>query len=589
MKKRQTNLYVCATGAGLTLFLSPAAMAQGPSFVQIDEQDHAFTSFVPAEDNYVGRHSLMSGGVSVGDFNNDGWQDMYLPGGGTQPDQLLINMGDGTFENQAAAWGVDRSITAMGSAVGDINRDGYPDLYVASFGKGDEMAAVGKCLLYLNRGPDEKGNFSFEEIGEQAGVNYILDQVIDGTGATFGDVDPDGHMDLVVSAWARHSFSTRIYRNLGDNTFEDITLQVMPDTGWMRGFTPKLIDLNGDRYPELLLANDFGQSRLFINDGKDEQGNISFQDATDIANISEDCNGMGASVADFNGDGLLDWFITNIYIPEEDCGNTLFYNSGFDESGIPLYSNQATESGVADSGWGWGTTAGDYDNDGDPDIVTTSGYSNVPLVDTRLFLNDGTGSFADNATEAGLGFQIRGRGMAQLDYDNDGDLDLVFVEEPGPTRIYRNDTDNGNHWLRLKLITRYNKCLAPMGTGTRVTAYAGDSVQVQVLASPTTYLGQSEMMIHFGFADNEVVERLEFEWADGRTTIMTDVQTNQILDVVVYHPADLTRDENINLQDIFAYLALFNAQDLAADTDENGSIDFDDVTGFIDVFVSGCP
>ncbi len=589
MKTQQSTLSVCAFGALVAIIAPQVASAQELSFSRLSPEDHASTSFIPAVDSYVGRHSLMSGGVSVGDFNNDGWQDLYLPGGGTQPDQLLINMQDGTFENQAAAWGIDRSITAMGSAVGDINKDGYPELYVVSFGNGDEAAEVGNCLLYLNKGPDENGDFSFEEVGEQAGVNYILDQIIDGTGATFGDVDLDGHMDLVVSAWARHAFSTRIYRNLGDNTFEDITLAVLPDTGWMRGFTPKLIDINGDRYPELLLANDFGQSRLFVHNGKDEQGNISFRDETETANVTEDCNGMGASVADFNGDGLLDWFITNIYIPADDCGNTMFFCTGLNESGTPIFDNRAEEAGVDDAGWAWGTTAGDYDNDGDADLIATNGYSTAPLVDTRLYLNDSEGNFTDGATDAGLGFQIRGHGMAQLDMDNDGDLDLVFIEEPGPTHIYRNDTVSTNHWLRLKLVTRHNKCLAPMGTGTRVIAYTGDQVQYQTLASPTTYLGQSEMMIHLGLGDHDKVDRLVFEWADGRNTVMENVAADQILDIFVYHPADLTRDELINLQDIFAFLELFNKQDPAGDTNEDGSFDFDDVMGFIEVFGSGCP
>jgi len=376
MKKRQTNLYVCGTGAGLTLFLSPAAMAQGPSFVQIDEQDHAFTAFVPAEDNYVGRHSLMSGGVSVGDFNNDGWQDMYLPGGGTQPDQLLINMGDGTFENQAAAWGVDRSITAMGSAVGDINRDGYPDLYVVSFGKGDEMAAVGKCLLYLNRGPDEKGNFSFEEIGEQAGVNYILDQVIDGTGATFGDVDLDGHMDLVVSAWARHSFSTRIYRNLGDNTFEDITLQVMPDTGWMRGFTPKLIDLNGDRYVDVVVTQAYSHT---IIQGTVGLGGWQAGPDTGLPSPGEGAAGMIASAFDFDNNAATDIIALNQYT------STV---SVMTNNGSGTFSVQGTVQicpGI--DGVRHGDSA-DFDGDGATDLVVTCMSGDVVIA-----LGNGAGQF----------------------------------------------------------------------------------------------------------------------------------------------------------------------------------------------------
>jgi hypothetical protein len=590
MKTHKCKLSLCALGASL---LSSGALAQAPVFTHANEDANIHTEFNPLIDgSYVNRNELVNGGVSVGDFNADGFMDMYLPAGGTGPEQLLINMGDGTFEDQAIQWGVDKWILGMGSAVNDINKDGYPDLYVVSYGDVSVAPVVGANLLYLNMGPDSEGNFRFEEIAQEAGVDFILETIVEGMGATFGDVNLDGQVDLVVTCWALEAYGTRIFINQGDNTFVDISHDALPDTGMMRAFTPKLIDMNGDRYPELLLTNDFHESRLYINNGKDKAGQITFRDVTDASGIDEDCNGMGASVADFNGDGLLDWYMSNVFLESStpQCGNTLYMCTGIDETGMPSFENTADEAGVIDGGWGWGTDAGDYDNDGDVDITALNGFNLWLLEDIRMYINDGTANFTDTAVESGLSREdrIHGHGMAHLDYDNDGDLDLVMVDDPGPTAFYRNDTDNGNHWLRLNMITRHSPCLAPMGTGTRVTAYAGKTRQVKVLSSPGTHLSQSEMLLHFGFAEHETVDRIEFEWADGRMTTLTDVATNQILDIAVYHPADLTRDSKINIFDVITLLVAYSDLDEIADIDGNGVIDTDDIFEFVDQYTAGC-
>ena len=255
---------------------------------------------------------------------------------------------------------------------------------------------------------------------------------------------------------------------------------------------------------------------------------------------------------------------------------------------MPIFENTAEEAGVIDGGWGWGTISGDYDNDGDFDISAINGFSQWLLEDVRMYLNDGTANFVDGAVEAGLNVKIKGHGMAHLDYDNDGDLDLVIIEDPGAAHFYRNDTQNGNHWLRLNLITRDNPCLAPQGSGTRVTAYAGDSIQVQVLSSPNTHLSQSEMIVHFGFGEHETVDKIELEWADGRMTTLTDIATNQQMDVVVYHPADLRRDGELDIFDAIAMLQALADEDPIGDIDGNGVVEPLDVTSFVTEFVAGC-
>ena len=197
---------------------------------------------------YTGQHHVMAGGVSVGDFNNDGWPDIYLPGLGTVADMLFINQQDGTFDDEAAAWGVDRVHMGQGSAVGDVNGDGLPDLYIQSFGPADHQAAPGKALLYINQGPDANGQWTFSEEAEARGVNSVM-SVVAGKGAAFGDIDLDGDLDLYAATWqyTPGADGNRLFENDGNGYFTNISATALPvpDTV-LRGFTPKIVDVNND-------------------------------------------------------------------------------------------------------------------------------------------------------------------------------------------------------------------------------------------------------------------------------------------------------------------------------------------------------
>lgn len=543
---------------------------------------------------YTGQHDIMSGGVSVGDFNNDGWPDIYLPGLGTAADMLFINQGDGTFVDEAAAWGLDRVHMGQGSAVGDVNGDGLADLYVISFGPGGVQARPGHNLLYINNGPDASGQWSFSEEAKQRGVETIVN-LVGGKGAAFGDIDLDGDLDLIAGVWqfTPGMQPTRLYENDGSGHFTDITDGALPDIGYaMRVFTPKFIDVNGDRYPDLLMTNDFGSSTLFINNGPDDEGRISYRDVTEAAGITTDHNGMGSAVNDFNGDGLLDWFQTNIYVSSASYYNTLFMCDRIEPDGTPVYIDQAVSRGVQDVGWGWGVVSGDYDNDGDVDMVATSGWPQWPSEQTRLWKNDGSGFFNDTSFISGLSFNINGRGLVQLDYDRDGDLDLAFVDNGGPFRLYRNDLGldgrPNTHYLRLDLNTDLHPCLAPMGYGTRVIATYGGRDHLRVIDGASSYLGQSELTVHYGLMDSEQVERVRIEWADGSVTIIEDPTIDQQSVVYAYHPADMDRDGRFTFFDVSRMLTAYIAQSSDADFNDNGSVDIMDIMAFLERFNTPC-
>lgn len=573
--------------------IAAGAHATDPHYDLVNTIANVNAITVPIE-SYTGQHDIMSGGVSVGDFNVDGWPDIFLPGLGSVPDMLFINQQDGTFEEQAALWGVDRLHMGQGSAVGDVNGDGLPDLYLLSFGPAGQQAQPGKALLYINQGPDDMGSWSFSEEATLRGVNNVM-TIVGGKGAAFGDVDLDGDLDLFAATWqfTPGADGNRLFENDGNGYFTDISDEALPEAPFvLRGFTPKVVDVTGDRYPDLLLTCDFSTSRLYVNNGPDQDGRISYRDETETAGITFDHNGMGSALNDFNGDGMLDWFMTNIHVSSANYYNTLYMGVEVNEAGTPIFLDQARVRGVGDNGWGWGVVSGDYNNDGDVDIIATNGWPQWPNEPTRYWNNDGAGNFNDISFITGLSFHIDGRGLVQLDYDRDGDLDLAFVDNGGPFRLYRNELGlEGRpftHFLRLDLNTDLHPCLAPMGYGTRVIATYGGRDHLRVVDGASSYLGQSELTVHYGLENLESVDQVRIEWADGSVTIIEDPTIDQQSTVYAYHPADMDRDGRFTFFDLSRMLTAYIAQDPSADFNDDGSINIMDVMEFIDRYSNPC-
>ena len=591
-QKRPTRFHASIALVSLCT-IAGSSLAIDPNYTLVNTIAELNAITVPV-DLYTGQHDVMTGGTSVGDFNTDGWPDLYISGLGSVPDMLFINQQDGTFDDQASSWGIDRMHMGTGSAVGDVNGDGYPDLYVQSFGPADQQAQPGKALLFINQGPDAKGQWSFSEEGVQRGVNDVM-SIVAGKGAAFGDVDLDGDLDLFAATWqfTPGADGNRLFENDGNGFYTDISDEALPvPPAVMRGFTPKIVDVTGDRYPDLLLTCDFGTSRLYVNNGPGVDGKITYRDETETAGITNDNNGMGATVNDFNGDGLLDWFMTNIFVSSSNYFNTLYMCTEITEAGSPIFLDQATARGVQDCGWGWGVVSGDYDNDGDVDIVASNGWPQWPDEPTRFWSNDSAGNFSDISFNAGLSFHIDGRGLVHLDYDRDGDLDLAFVDNGGPFRLYRNDLDDENrffsHYLRIDLNTDLHPCLAPMGYGTRVIATYGGREHLRVIDGASSYLGQSELTVHFGLENLESIDAVRFEWADGSVTTIDNPQIDQQMTVYAYHPADMTQDGVFNFFDVATMIRAYIDGSNIADFNDDGSLNVMDIMGFLKSYQNPC-
>ncbi len=525
----------------------------------------------------------MCSAVVVGDFNRDGWQDVFVLSGPTAPDRLFINNRDGTFTDRAAAWGVDRIHFGVGAAVGDYNNDGWPDIYVTA-GPGD--FSVCEHCLYRNN-----GNGTFSDVAAQALVGQTTTSGYDGFGAAWGDYDGDGRLDLAVAGW-RYGFNgNRLFRNTGEGTFANVTTALNTSMSLVFGFTPVFIDTNGDRRPELLWIGDFGSSRYFANNGIG-----GFANATSSAGVGLEGNGMGACVGDFDNDGKPDFYVTSIYTVAQarpgvpGTGNMLYRNLGGHH-----FAEIGAGAGVRQCGWAWGTVAADLRNIGRQDIVVTNGW-NGPNYGTEFFddptmvlLNNGNMTFTDAPVTCGVTHTGQGRALAALDYDNDGFVDLVVGTNNGPLTLYRNDTAHTqtNRWLRVFLNTRASRGIAPDGYGAHVIASddRGNS-QHRWITGAASYLSQGEPSAHFGLADQSSAT-ITVEWPNGTNTVRTGIAADQTI-TISSCPGDWNADGQVGVQDIFDFLNEWFAGMPRGSPNPLGGATLVDIFNFLNAWFQAC-
>lgn len=556
----------CVLACSFVGFSTPTG-AQGVSFVDVTSSAGiVMTFFLPAEP--------IPGGGAVGDFNNDGFQDIFILGG-WQGDRLYVNNGDGSFTDATIAWGLDWAHWGHGVAVGDYNDDGWLDMYVTSFGTG---SALGQHRLYRN----EAGtHFTKQTIA--AGVNMTSTVIPDGFGSAFGDYDLDGDLDLFVGGWYPGD-GNRLFQNQGNGTFVDVTALAL-GTVTARTFSPRFVDMDGDFYPELLLAADFGTSRYYVNNGMG-----SFLDQTVASGTGLDANGMGNTIGDYNGDGRLDWYVTSVHSPVfigasvPGSGNMLYM-----QQGLHSYSENATSAGVSDGGWGWGALSVDFDHDGDVDIIETNGWEDPEWQNesSYAYLNDGTGNFTDASIATGIAnHTLQGRGIAALDIENDGDQDVFILCNNGPPRLYRCDlTGTDQHWLRILLNTT-GSALAPNGFGSRVRIRVGGVEQLRSIDGGSNYMSQSELTAHFGVGPATVIDQVRVEWSNGIVSVLHNVPADQTLTLspgrFTFSRGDCNADGAVNVTDAVHALAhVFGSAPLtpclsACDANGDGVIDLSD-------------
>ncbi|MFW6353916.1 MAG: CRTAC1 family protein [Verrucomicrobiota bacterium] len=520
------SVFIFGLTAAEARFVDATAEA-GVSYLQMGTMEGA----LPVEQPTT---HLQTGGAAAFDYDDDGWVDLFVTRMNA-PDILFRNLGpdaDGVvrFEDVSAAAGFTAVTNSNGVAAVDIDNDGDIDLYVSTL-------YARRFLLYINNGD---GTFTERASGRGAALTLDLSEQPGarhhGFGVAAGDYDRDGWIDFHLTHWdvqyatgdsaalfPNAHLQNVLLRNLGDNAPGFFGNATEAAGVFLRGlrrhptaelytqyaFSSSFADMDDDGWPDLLVASDFTTSQLFWNNGDG-----TFTEGTEAAGVGLDENGMGLTIADYDGDGDLDWFVTSIR------DNRLYRNLGnrqFEELGDAL--------GLMNAGWGWGTAFFDYDNDRDLDLVMTNGHEDlygqfgvVRSIDRSAFWrNEGDGTFTRVSEEVGIYDEAPGKGLLTFDYDNDGDLDVFIANAQTTPILYRNDTVNDHAWLRVKLEGRRSN---PQGIGARLTLTTapGETPLTHEVIGGTTFLAQSELTAHFGLGPGvDGVEQLEVRWPSGLT------------------------------------------------------------------------
>ncbi|HEV2322808.1 MAG TPA: CRTAC1 family protein [Terracidiphilus sp.] len=492
-------------------------------------------------------------GVCLLDYDNDGWLDIYLVNGSTSDAMagkapsphaaLFHNNHDGTFTDVTAAAGVANERWGTGCVVGDYDNDGWPDLYVTN---------VGASRLYHN---NHDGTFS--DVAVKAGV--ALDDsssgvVMDHTGATFGDYDGDGNLDLFVAGYIRldpkstplsasgssgSNFcqyrgmpvmcgprgltggSNHLFRNNGDGTFTDVSRKLGLDgPDHYYGLDALFADLNNDGKPDLMVANDSTPNYLYINKGNGTFTDQSYQSGFALNGDGREAANMGLAVGDYENDGHLSVVSTTF----SDDYPILFRNDG-----KGAFTDVSYQSGIADSSMPFvkfGDGFLDYDNDGWKDLLIVSGgvypqvdqhpewgqsYAQRPL----LYRNSGNGRFelVPAVEGTGLATLTVGRGAAFGDLFNDGKIDVVINNMDGVPVLLRNVNSDHHHWVELKLIGGSKSPRDAVGATVYLSA-SGMRQRADVL-SGGSYLSSNDMRVHFGLGKSDRVDQVEIHWPSG--------------------------------------------------------------------------
>jgi hypothetical protein len=494
----------------------------------------------------------MGAGCAWIDYDQDGLLDLYLVNSAATPVYtpkhplrcaLYHNNGDGTFTDVTQRAGVGaEGLFGMGVAVGDFNNDGFPDLFVLGYGR---------CILYRNNGDgtftDVTARSKVENRGRwgssAAWFDYDNDGRLDLIIANYLDWSPERNFYCGDRAPGMRSYChpddylgqpPTLFHNEGDGTFTDVSKSTGVGAKAANGLGVVTFDYDNDGWQDIFIANDSMPNSLFHNNRDGTFREVAYLTGVAVSGDGHAEAGMGVDAADLSGNGRLDLIVTHL---DQQLAR-LYRNmggQGFDDATLRSKIGYATYHLS-----GFGTRFFDYDNDGTRDLFIANGHvlDNIQLynADTRyaepklMFRNAGRATFENVSDQMGADFLLArvSRGVAVGDFDNDGDLDILVSNNGQAPQLLRNDGGNANHWLEILLIgVKSNRD----GVGARVKVTAGDLVQYDQRKGGMSYQSAQDPRLHFGLGSRSKIDGIEIIWPSGIVTQLANLKSDQIIAV----------------------------------------------------------
>jgi hypothetical protein len=554
-----------AIGAGVVAG-SPVDFEDVTAACRIDFEMHLAP---PITGLFPGQSSRMGVGAAVSDYDRDGDPDLYLCDALGHPNVLYRNEGDGTFTDVTETAGVgDLGYGRMALWV-DLDNDGDDDLVVLN--DYNDFLALSTHVYHPSQLFRNDGDGTFTNVTAGSGFNPADSTV---GGATAGDYDKDGDLDLLVTGW--YDWSTYLYRNDGDFTFTDVTDDArLRPTGFRSQFTPLFVDVDNDGWQDVFCAVDFLEDYLFLNNGDG-----TFTDVSEDSGVQHVANDMGVAYADIDHDLDIDFYNTNISGPkycEPDWGCDILYVN----DGAGVFSDGTEGTGLGDVHWGWGVWFFDADLDTHRDMLAVNGWTQPEWVTPAVFFhNDGTGRFTEMAAAAGIDYVGNTRALTPIDFDLDGDVDFVMTDVLGPATVHENRSPRGDrHWL---VVTTEGVTSNRNGVGSRIYVTTGDLTQMHEIVVGGSFLAAPALEGHFGLGPATTVDEVHVVFPSGRTVTLDDVDVDQRLHVVEPDAApcrgDLDGSGRVDVGDVLTILGAWGPCDTcAADLDGSGAVDVADL------------
>jgi enediyne biosynthesis protein E4 len=498
----------------------------------------------------------MSGGVILFDYDRDGWLDIYFTNAPTVDmavkgemarGALYHNNHDGTFTDVTDKAGIAMPCFAMGGAVGDYNNDGWPDLYVT---------CLGGNVLYRNNGDGTftdvtakagvaDGRWSTgAAFGDYDGDGFVDLMVTNYVDFHLNDLPGFGKeancryrgIDIQCGPRGLKGAGDSLFHNNGDGTFTNVSKSAgVEDAPGYYGMSVIWADFNNSGRPDIYVANDSTPKYMYRNEGNGKFTDIGLESGTGVSEDGSEQASMGIAIGDYLHSGLPSLYITNFSDEYDDLfrneGNWNFTDVSY-RSGVALPSLPWVK---------WGTAFVDLDNDGWLDLIAVGGHI-TSLVDTLpsgggyrqpklLNLNQKDGTFCDASNMAGPALPEKrvSRGLAVGDLFNDGNMDVVVEDLDGSPMILRNPGIPGRHWVSFELAgTKSNR----LAIGTRIKLVAGGVTQTDEIHSGGSYLSQNDLRVHFGLGSTAKIDRVEIRWPSGKSEVLTDLAADRFYQVL---------------------------------------------------------